>query len=672
MKKWLGGLGKVKFTTRSAVWFMLLIAVLAYGLFFWKRGFYWDEFPWAWIYYRLGPDVLTKTFSTSRPFWGMIYQLTMPVVGPNPWVWQLLALVLRWLTALLFWLILRVLWPKHPRPALWASLLFLVYPGMGQHFISMMYSHFYIVLSCYLFSLYLSLLAVQSEKHRLILFIASYLFAAVNLLTMEYFYFLEFARIFLLWKMTAGTNKVRLQKTLLYFLPYLLIFLGVTFWRMFFFTFQNASYQYVLLDALRTDFASGLLLLINNVFISFWRTVFYVWLYPFITIGLTGFGPVTLTLMLVLLFSVILLVGLFLFKFAAREDANDRDFARQAGLISLVFWGLSGGSVWVIGIVPQLNFSIDRFMLPFMLGSSLILACLIALIKNQRTQMILLALLIGFAVSRQFRLEEVFRSDWATQQNMFWQMTWRIPSLEKGTILISNDLPVTYFSDNSLTGPLNWIYSPAGEMNSILYFASVRVGKTLPSLEPGQAHEHYYVGPTFYGNTSNIVLFNYDPPRCLRVIDPEIDEVNRLLPELLRDNAKYSNQNVILFDQQAVLPEQFYADEPLHGWCYYFTKAELARQKGDWEQVVELGNQAFSLDDHPNDPAEFFVFIEGYAHVGDWEKAVELSQVSYKISKRYVGPPLCKLWDRIARETERTTEQNVTLDTVQNKFECFP
>ena len=672
MKKWAERLNKIKFTSRSAVWFMLLIAALTYGLFFWKRGFYWDEFPWAWIYYRLGPDVLTKTFSTSRPFWGMIYQLTMPVIGPNPWVWQLLALSLRWVTALLFWLILRLLWPEHPRPALWASLLFLVYPGMGQHFISMMYSHFYIVLSCYLLSLYLSLLALRSEKNRAILFAASYLLAAVNLLTMEYFYFLEFARIFLFWQLLPGTNKVRLQKSALYFSPYLFIFLGITFWRMFFFTFQNASYQYVLLDALRDDFFSGLLHLINNVAISFWRTVFGVWIYSFGTIGTTGFGPLTLTLMLVLLFSVIVLVGLFLFKLTDRGDLNDRDFAKQAGLIGLVFWGLSGGSVWLIGIVPQLNFSIDRFMLPFMLGSSLLLACLIALIKNQRTQMILMALLIGFAVSRQFRLEEIFRNDWKTQQNLFWQMSTRIPALAKGTILISNDLPVTYFSDNSLSGPLNWIYSPPGEMNVILYFASIRVGKTLPNLEPGQPHQLYYVGPTFYGNTSNIVMFKYEPPGCLRVLDPEIDSVNRLLPESLRDIDQYSNQAVILFDRQAELPGQFYGDEPEYNWCYYFEQAELARQMGDWGQVVELGNTAFALEDYPNDSIERFVFIEGYAHNGDWEKALELSAVSYKISKKFVGPPLCKLWTRIARETESTREQKVTMDIVQNKFECLP
>lgn len=651
--------------------FLLIIAAITYGLFFWQRGFYWDEFPWAWIYFRLGPDVLTKTFTTSRPFWGMIYQLTLPIVGPNPWIWQLLAIVLRWLTAFLLWKILRVLWPTHSKPAFWASLLFLVYPGMGQHFISMMYSHFYIVLSCFLFSVYLSLLAIKDEKRRIALFAASYLFAAVNLLTMEYFYFLEFGRIFLFWLMLSGTTKTRIQKSVLYFLPYFFIFAGITIWRMFFFTFQNASYEYVILDAIRENFFSGILLLLNNVLLSFWRTVYEVWLYPMLTIGTTGLGPLTLTLMLVQLFSVILFVGIYLFKFVP-GDGDDRDFAKQAGFIGLIFWGLSGGSVWIIGIVPQLNFSIDRFMLPFMLGASLLLASMIALIKNKRAQMILMALLVGFAVSRHFRLEDVFRRDWATQQDLFWQMTWRMPALEKGTILLSNDLPVTYYSDNSLTGPLNWVYSPPGEMNVILYFASIRVGKTLPSVEPGQPHQLYYIGPTFYGNTTNILVVDYAPPGCFRVIDPEVEEANRLLPPALRDVAKYSNQSVILFEKQNQLPGPLFGSEPPHNWCYYFGQAELARQMGDWEKVAHLGDIAFALDDYPNDPFERFVFIEGYANVEDWKKAVELSTTSYKISKDYVGPPLCRLWARIERETKSTPEQVSALDSVRNKFECSP
>jgi len=112
--------------------------------------------------------------------------------------------------------------------------------------------------------------------------------------------------------------------------------------------------------------------------------------------------------------------------------------------------------------------------------------------------------------------------------------------------------------------------------------------------------------------------------------------------------------------------------EPAHGWCYYFEKADLARQLGDWETVTQLGDAAFALDDYPNDPVERFVFIEGYAHTTDWEKAVELSQASYKVSKNYVAPLLCKLWDRIERETKSTPEQKSTLVNVQSMFGCLP
>lgn len=669
--RWLRKTIEGEFSARSAAWFMLVIAALTYGLFFWQRGFYWDEFPWAWTYFRLGPEVLTKTFTTSRPFWGMIYQLTLPVIGPNPWAWQLLAMVLRWLSAVLFWITLRTVWPSHSKPVFWASLFFLVYPGMGQHFIAMMYSHFYIVLACFLLSLYLSLLALRNEKYRVVLFIGSYLLSAVNLLTMEYFYFLEFVRFFLFLRVLDEEARRRIWRSLYYYFPYLLIFAGVTIWRMFFFTYQNASYEYVLLEAFQQDFLSGIFLLVKNLGISFWRTVFEAWLRPMVSIGSTGLGPRTLTVMLIQLFLVILLVGIFLFKLEDSRD-DERIFARQAGWIGLIFWGLSGGSVWMIGVVPQFNFSMDRFMLPFMPGASLIVASLLALMKNRRRQMIVIALLTGFAASRHFQLEEQFRQDWATQKNLFWQMTWRIPDLEKGSILLSNDLPVTYYTDNSLTGPLNWIYSPPGEMDVMLYFASIRVGKTLPSVEPGQPHEHYYIGPTFFGNTSNILVIDYEPPGCFRVVDAEVEQDNRLLPPALKDVARYSNQDVIRFEKQNQLPVQLFGGEPDHNWCYYFGHAELARQKEDWQEVVRLGEQAFALEDHPNDPLERFVFIEGYAHVGDWEKAVELSATSYKISKDYVGPPLCRLWTRMDRETLESSDKTAAVDEVSSRINCLP
>ena len=124
----------------------------------------------------------------------------------------------------------------------------------------------------------------------------------------------------------------------------------------------------------------------------------------------------------------------------------------------------------------------------------------------------------------------------------------------------------------------------------------------------------------------------------MRLLDPEIDVDNRLIPDdsFLRDAALLSSTAPILSEPTARMPE-VYNPEPAHGWCYYFQKADLARQMGDWETVTRLGDAAFALNDYPNDPIERFVFIEGYAHTADWEKAVELSHgFLYGFKKSYV------------------------------------
>ena len=93
---------------------------------------------------------------------------------------------------------------------------------------------------------------------------------------------------------------------------------------------------------------------------------------------------------------------------------------------------------------------------------------------------------------------------------------------------------------------------------------------------------------------------------------------------------------------------------------------------GEWEQVAELGDAAFNLDDYPNDPLERFVFVEGYAHVGAWEKAIEYSQISYKVSKNVMGPLLCRLWERIARDVPVSGEKDSFVTQAKTLFVCKP
>jgi hypothetical protein len=667
LKTWLS-------SPRSVPVILFIVAALTYGLFFWKRGFYWDEAPWTWIYYRLGPAALTKTFSTSRPFWGMIYQVTMPLLGPYPWRWQFLMVILRWLGAVLVWMLLRQVWPKDERPALWGSLLFLVYPGLGQNFIALMYSHFYIVLNCFLFSLYLSILAIRQPERRVLLTITALVFSVVNLLTMEYFYFMEFLRVVLFWIVLNGEWKQKIRRVILFFIPYFAVMIGITFWRLFFFENQNASYSYVTLDLLRKEPLLGIATLLRSVFMAFWETVPHAWIFSLEGASVDQIGlRVSILTAALILFSTIL-IALFLL-FSDRSLPRERASIGQIFLLGFAAWLFAGGSFWLVGIEPQLHFSADRFTLPFMLGSSLLLVGLISLLRfSPKLQYGLLALLIAFSIGKQFETNIAYIRDWDVHHDFFWQLSWRIPAMKPNTAILSNDLPVTYFSDNSLSGPLNWIYGRAGEMDHILYFISIRLNRGLPELEPGLAIEQNYLAKTFHGNTSQLVVIDYSPPGCLRVLDPEVDSVNRLLVPLLRDAAVLSNTSLIQKDNAVTLPDSLFAPEPAHAqaWCYYFEKADLAHQFSDWQKVAELGDIAFKLDDHPNDPVERFVFIEGYAHMGEWERAVKLSRESYKVSKEYVGPLLCRLWERIETETGGSLEKSDALSEVKSMLACKP
>ena len=628
-------------------WFLLAVTILTYGLLFNQLSFYWDEFPWYWTSVKLGSAALTQLFSTSRPFWGMIYQVTLPLVGPEPWRWQVIALLLRWVCALLVWAVIHEIWPAHPRVALWTSLLFLVYPGFGEQFIAMMYTHFYLILICYLFSLYLSLHAIRSPKYWLPLTIAALLLSFVNLLTMEYFYFAEMARPLLFWYILDGTQKERIRRAIVHFIPYFAILLGISLWRAFFFKNQNASYTYVTLDNLRANPLLGLWTLILNVLSALWTSIPAAWASAFSIPDLAGLGLYTAIATLALILVVALLAGFYLFRFARSPEDNDHAWAIPAILLGLCLWLVAGGSFWLVGIQPGLVFSSDRFNISFMLASSLVVAGLVGLLARwPRLQMTILVLLVAFSAGKQFELANAYRRDAAMQKNLFWQMSWRMPSITAGTTLLSNDLPVTFYSDNSLSGPLNWIYSPPGKMDYILYYASVRTqpGHALGmGLKPGMAFQQYYLSTTFYGNTSKMIVIDFDPPACLRVLDPEIDADNKLLPPLLRDAAFLSNTGLIQPDHPVTLPPQLYNPEVPHGWCYYFEKADLAGQNGDWAGVVKLAKQAFATGDYPNDPMERFVFIEAYAHTGDWAAARKLSKEAYKISPDYIRTPLCRL-----------------------------
>ena len=83
----------------------------------------------------------------------------------------------------------------------------------------------------------------------------------------------------------------------------------------------------------------------------------------------------------------------------------------------------------------------------------------------------------------------------------------------------------------------------------------------------------------------------------MKVIDPVADQHLPDKPRFFRDALSFSRPELILTDANppAAPPASLFDPEPEHDWCYYFEKAELARQRGDWQEVTRLGDQALAM-----------------------------------------------------------------------------
>jgi hypothetical protein len=121
---------------RSIPLLFLLVTIVAYGLLLPLTGFYWDDWPFAWIAKFLGPQEFIPAFAGVRPFLGPIFFVTTTLIPPVPLYWQIFALVIRFVAVLSAWFALRHIWPRHRRQTLIVSLLFLVFPGYSQHWVA--------------------------------------------------------------------------------------------------------------------------------------------------------------------------------------------------------------------------------------------------------------------------------------------------------------------------------------------------------------------------------------------------------------------------------------------------------------------------------------------------------------------------------------------------------
>ena len=172
-----------------------------------------------------------------------------------------------------------------------------------------------------------------------------------------------------------------------------------------------------------------------------------------------------------------------------------------------------------------------------------------------------------------------------------------------------------------------------------------------PVCLPVSPWQYRYRTVKFDGNTSNMVIIQQPGDGCLHLIDPNYlsEDTYPGLPENLTKSIDLSNINQVERNgDNMAIPSRYFGPEPARDWCYYFEKAELARQYGDWEEVLMNYESASSAGFTARQPVENLVFIEGLARLGKPDKAARLTEKVIS-GDRKLCRALTAAWQRAAK-----------------------
>ena len=691
---------------------LLFLTVHSYGLLIPWLGFYGDDWAGVWVGHSLGGHGLREYASLSRPFEGWIFTWSTALLGEAPWRWHIFALLIRWLSAVTVWWTLRGLWPRRTLEVASIAFLFAVYPGFAVQPSAWIHSQgYFIPLVLFTVSLGAMIWAIRMSNLFWPLTALALLTSALSMMLVEHFVGLELLRPVLLWLVLSEvlTNaRGRLRRTLVNWSPYLAVVGVFSIWRLFLFKTsvafldQSAYFKSIAehpLFSLQSRVRKALVDVIQSSLMAWGQTfspeIFnldspdsrFLW----IALGLVSISAAA---------SIFYLMRLESHADIASETSTlvRTRWAKRAIAIGLLAIILGGLPVWFIGRRVNLDPSSDanRYTLAMMFGACILIVGLIQLvIRSRRQQTVLLGIMIGLAVGFHFRNANSFRKQWSAQNSLYWQLSWRAPGLKPGTSILldappSMFVPLDYF----LAAPLNFIYAPQHSSPQLDYAAFViskdkDLGHDVPQLADDVPLKQAFFTLSFAGSTSNSLVAWFSPPSCLRVLDPQFDKMPQLSPQA-RAALPISHVNRIITspNSQARPPAEIFGHAPEPCWCYYFEKADLARQIGDWQQVAEIGDEARHLGFKPDDPNEWLLFVEGYANVGrylDARETAEFAVQSIYTQPATVGtrspvqnelavlarPAMCSLLKRLEGAGAQNASQKAFIADINSQLSCL-
>lgn len=691
----------------------LAALVLAFGLLIPTLGIYQDDWLFIYNHYALGPQGIWEfMYYDGTPFASLLNNLQFALLGYAPLNWHIASLLSRWLTVVIFWLILRRLWPGHPRQAFFSALVFALHPFFTLQPMAVTFSQVWVAYFFLGLSLYWMILSVQQPARYWVYTALSILAGAVNILSGEYFAGLEFLRPVLLWfalnvpgSRASPDPRQRFLLSLRYWLPYLLAFGVYIYWRFFVYEVPiEKRNQPVLVETLLRNPLAGLWLIISNlipdtvliVLSSWYKLLEPNWLD--LTARINQFALI-----------LSLLSGGMAFYYLNQQSFSESSPGIHGGRATSRNWSLQalflGFVIVVFGLIPPYVGGLylndknplwnSRFGMASMLGAAMMMVAMLELlISSARARTILMAVFVGLSAGWHFRYANDFRYSWEKQVNFYRQLAVRIPEMSPNTALVAEGEVLSLMGDYPTAYAINALYArqnaeEQGRMRYWFYGITTNFSRDYEEFRQGMTLFTRHRSMVFRGNSHEVVLFTFEPGagQCLRVVRPQ-DSIARTLPELLRGLSALSAIDRIQAGESS-LPlrhpqgqgnaaerdnfSRFLRDEigiqPAGDWCNLYQRADLARQHGDWEEVIRLWEEAGRKGLTPNDNFEYLPFLEAHLHAGQPEQALKLSALAARFPPS-MKPTVCETWERALNETTPPAEMQSAFRQVKQEYNC--
>ena len=641
---------------------LLFIGIIAYLLMLPKMGFYWDD--WEGVYlYKLHNPALSFHYYAERPVSALIYLGLFPLIKMTPAVTHTVALLLRWGGILFIYYTLNLIWPTRKPVHQWIGALMIVFPGFSEQPLSVAFTPHLGTFLLFSSSLFLTALAFRDRKRFWIWFPLSLVTGITQIFMMEYFVVLEILRPLVIWfilRTETKKEKETILKAFLYWLPFLAGLVVYLWWRLAYLPTtmvggdpNNPSLLKAFLNSPLNSF-----LALGNKVMSDLRYMFVdIWANGFFSVS--SYDPHAKVLWLGWFAGILIAVifGLYNNRITAQSPSDSEKHFLSSILFGISAFLAGGFPVWMTNRQASLGKWSDRFSLAPLLGIVILLVCILDwLFRTKKQKLWAMILLLGLSISTQIWNTNSYRLDWGLQQSIYWQLAWRVPALQPGTAIIGRGTFTDKSSYYDGTYIMNLLFSQKPAANpQYAYLDVFHVFRDDDgNYTPGQPLSYTTRSGTFTGNTSQAIgMYFTQSGGCVRILD----QVYLNDPNFISDASSFDRLNELIAISNVSLidtagdplkpdPSVFGA-EPAHGWCFYFEKADLARQEQDWQTVLELGSQAQAKGLRPTLGAEDLPFIEAHAQTGEWSKAYELSMEAFKTT-RDLETSLCNNWTRFA------------------------